>query len=306
MAAEASEGVRLAAISGPDVEVIEQAIEGLPLQAARLTPRGGTVGLVCLRLGSLSVAVGSVDFPLATFGEVRSDMVTIGIPLTSGEGTWNGTPIDPQRMWTHGPGTEHEGLGVHPPIFAALSLPLAETGAVGCRQRVSVRTGVEVADLGALLRRAAAAVRAGTVTAQSTPLLEHDLREALDDALSGPSPEEPRSTASALLVRSCVEVADQVGPSPRVATLADALGVTDRWIRAAFRKECGVSPSAFFRARNLHRARRDLHRADRFDISVTDVAMRWGFRHLGRFSGLYREFFGELPRETLQRPPGPN
>ena len=33
----------------------------------------------------------------------------------------------------------------------------------------------------------------------------------------------------------------------------------------------------------------------------TDVAMRWGFWHLGRFSAEYRGFFGESPGRTLRR-----
>ncbi len=33
--------------------------------------------------------------------------------------------------------------------------------------------------------------------------------------------------------------------------------------------------------------------------SVTDVALEFGFGHLGRFSAYYRSRFGELPRQTL-------
>ena len=35
--------------------------------------------------------------------------------------------------------------------------------------------------------------------------------------------------------------------------------------------------------------------------SVTDIAMRFGFRELGRFAGDYRARFGESPSETLRR-----
>ena len=39
------------------------------------------------------------------------------------------------------------------------------------------------------------------------------------------------------------------------------------------------------------------------DLRVTDLAMKWGFTHLGRFSRAYKEFFGELPstQKTLRR-----
>jgi AraC family ethanolamine operon transcriptional activator len=35
--------------------------------------------------------------------------------------------------------------------------------------------------------------------------------------------------------------------------------------------------------------------------SVSGEASRWGFLHFGRFSGEYRETYGELPSETLRR-----
>jgi transcriptional regulator GlxA family with amidase domain len=35
--------------------------------------------------------------------------------------------------------------------------------------------------------------------------------------------------------------------------------------------------------------------------SVTDVAIKWGFVHLGRFAQMYRDRYGELPSETLRR-----
>jgi AraC-like DNA-binding protein len=34
--------------------------------------------------------------------------------------------------------------------------------------------------------------------------------------------------------------------------------------------------------------------------TVTDVALKWGFNHLGRFSGFYVRQFGEAPSETLR------
>ena len=34
---------------------------------------------------------------------------------------------------------------------------------------------------------------------------------------------------------------------------------------------------------------------------VTNLAMRWGFYHLGRFSKLYATEFGELPSVTHRR-----
>ena len=33
---------------------------------------------------------------------------------------------------------------------------------------------------------------------------------------------------------------------------------------------------------------------------MTDVALRWGFSHFGRFSEIYRARYGLSPRDTLR------
>jgi transcriptional regulator GlxA family with amidase domain len=48
------------------------------------------------------------------------------------------------------------------------------------------------------------------------------------------------------------------------------------------------------------RVRADLLRADT-DESITQIAMKWGFRHLGRFAVGYRDRFGEMPSQTRRR-----
>ena len=58
---------------------------------------------------------------------------------------------------------------------------------------------------------------------------------------------------------------------------------------------------AELRAIRLEGARDDLRRSSASGDSVTDVALRWGFGHLGRFARDYAEQFGELPSQTLRR-----
>ncbi len=35
-------------------------------------------------------------------------------------------------------------------------------------------------------------------------------------------------------------------------------------------------------------------------VTVTEIASRWGFNHLGRFSSVYLHRFGEAPSHTLR------
>jgi len=287
-------------VRGTDISVIEDSVEGMPLEAARLTGSGGKVTVAGLRLGVLSASFGAFDFPVVTFGEASPGTEVIAVPLTQAQGSWNGVELNPRSLWRYPPGSEHGGAARRPPNFAAITIPHDPTGAEPV-DGVTVREGDDVARLGLLLRMVSERLLSGSLTPELLPAMEADVRTTLDDALSATAAGEPRLTASAQIVRSCLDAADQIGPSPRVAALAASVEVTDRWIRAAFGREFGVSPSVFFRARNLHRARRDLRLAHPADTTVTDVALRRGFWHLGRFAGLYRQVFGEPPNETLQR-----
>ena len=87
-----------------------------------------------------------------------------------------------------------------------------------------------------------------------------------------------------------------------VLQLANAAGVSVRQLQHSFTSFTGVSPSQWQRLRRLNFARRDLLRMSAAETTVAEIAMRWSFWHLGRFSETYRALFGELPSSTLLRP----
>jgi transcriptional regulator GlxA family with amidase domain len=84
-----------------------------------------------------------------------------------------------------------------------------------------------------------------------------------------------------------------------VSNLARAVGLSTRSLSRGFQHLRGYGPMAAVRRARLDRVRLDLLTLGPGE-SVTDVAMRWGFYHLGRFSGLYAAHFGELPSATRQ------
>jgi transcriptional regulator GlxA family with amidase domain len=86
-------------------------------------------------------------------------------------------------------------------------------------------------------------------------------------------------------------------------TLTDivvASGVPGRTLFKHFRDFKGMSPMKYLRNARYTRIRDELMRADP-DASVTEVALRWGVSHMGRFSVEYRRRFGESPSHTLGR-----
>lgn len=86
-----------------------------------------------------------------------------------------------------------------------------------------------------------------------------------------------------------------------VHELCEQLGSSPRALQDCFRKYVGLSPKTYLKAVKLNDARRELRRVDSRLVSVSDVAVHYGFWHLSQFAADYRWLFGELPSETLRR-----
>jgi adenylate cyclase len=85
-----------------------------------------------------------------------------------------------------------------------------------------------------------------------------------------------------------------------VDEIASACGIGRRTLQRHFRCFSGRTPMQFLRDLRLDRARQELLRASG-GTSVTDIAARIGFNHLGRFATEYRARYGESPSATLSR-----
>jgi AraC family ethanolamine operon transcriptional activator len=82
--------------------------------------------------------------------------------------------------------------------------------------------------------------------------------------------------------------------------LCRELRVSERTLHYAFHEVRGLSPMAYFRAFRLNAVRQELKTAPD-TATVHEIARRWGFWHTGEFAAVYRELFGELPSQTLNR-----
>ncbi len=85
-----------------------------------------------------------------------------------------------------------------------------------------------------------------------------------------------------------------------VGELCLAIGVAKRTLMLGFQEAYGISPGAYHRRLRLNGARRELCRCRPHDVTIAQVALRWGFDHLGRFSVDYRNLFGQTPTATLR------
>lgn len=84
------------------------------------------------------------------------------------------------------------------------------------------------------------------------------------------------------------------------ADIAEHVGVSVRSLFAGFRKYRNTSPMRQLKEIRLEGVHQDLRHPGP-DTNVTQVALRWGFSHLGQFASDYQQRYGELPSATLRR-----
>jgi AraC-like DNA-binding protein len=101
-------------------------------------------------------------------------------------------------------------------------------------------------------------------------------------------------------IRSAIELLETHPERPWTAgELAAAVGLSVRGLHAGFRAKTDLGPMTYLRHVRLARAHEDLLQAEP-TTTVTAVAHRWGFAHLGRFSAAYAGRYGQPPSATLR------
>jgi AraC-like DNA-binding protein len=100
------------------------------------------------------------------------------------------------------------------------------------------------------------------------------------------------------------EVVEETGDEPlSMLEICRRTGTSRRLLESVVQHRTGKPPWGYLRWRRLWRARALLSRPSE-DTTVTEVAYRLGFWHLGRFANAYAATFGERPSLTLARATG--
>ena len=81
--------------------------------------------------------------------------------------------------------------------------------------------------------------------------------------------------------------------------LCQACNSSERTLRNLFTRYLGMSPHRYLMQHRLHAIRRAILRASA-DETITEICARFGVWDFGRFAGLYRRYFGELPSQSLR------
>ncbi len=156
--------------------------------------------------------------------------------------------------------------------------------------------------LGLMVQRQPSAFDSSTAVATTARKLAETVSEVFRGAPdTTPAPDRwvvPRKQ----IIRRAMDFVDQhAGEYLIVKDLANAAGVSERTLHAAFNEFLSVGPARYLKLRTLHQIRRILKAADPSMATVTEIATQLGVWELGRFAGDYHLLFGELPSDTLSR-----
>ena len=115
----------------------------------------------------------------------------------------------------------------------------------------------------------------------------------------GPNPLtiKPERTRVAKQAREYIE--ESYNDVVRIEDLCRVTGVGVRTLQRCFRDYFDVTISEYLKTVRLDAAYRELVASQPLWITVSTIALRHGFSHLGRFSIAFRERFGESPSATL-------
>lgn len=84
-----------------------------------------------------------------------------------------------------------------------------------------------------------------------------------------------------------------------IEVLAAQAGISVRTLFSGFKNYLGTTPMAYLKELRFEQAHLELMNNE--DLSITDVAFKWGFTHLGRFSQEYKRRYGQLPSSVRRQ-----
>lgn len=104
------------------------------------------------------------------------------------------------------------------------------------------------------------------------------------------------------LVRARQYLQEHAREAVRLEDLEAAAGVSRYKLFEAFGKYFALSPMAYLKRHRLNGVRQEILEQGAAR-NISEIALGWGFTHLGRFSAEYRKLFDEAPSATAQRHP---
>jgi AraC family ethanolamine operon transcriptional activator len=265
--------------------------------------------LCILDLGGVILQLASEGGGNLCYGVATHAGPTLFVPLTHPrEHVANGVPLDGDSLLDIPRGADFS-IRVNRRAHEWCSIALPEGRRHAARAagaRVVRRPGV-VPGLKRLAREIAANLHDRPAGSAAHRAAGRELTAAAEACLEDAAAPVPRSAVGrprldrVAIIRRAMEAIEASASLPTAADLAQRIGVNDRTLLRSFQETFGVPSKKYLMLRELHAVRRVLASGAAGHATVGHVLVAHGILEFGRFAGRYRDHFGELPSQTLQR-----
>ncbi len=131
--------------------------------------------------------------------------------------------------------------------------------------------------------------------------IEEKIITSMLDLIADQEPQAAKCTKGeyvALKIRD--QVFKHMDGQLNTVTLSEQHKITTQTLQNSFKSLFGYTPQLLLRLLKLNLVHHELYESNTQESSVLQIAQRWGFSHMGRFSGYYKNLFGENPSVTLK------
>ena len=141
-----------------------------------------------------------------------------------------------------------------------------------------------------------------TIDADRLKKTEDEIIAAVSELMKTEKPvKNPLSRGERAVFDIVEKVYTQMDKNIPIHSLAEAYNISEQTLQARFKSLYGTTPRHFLQLLKLNMAHQELLSSNPKHQTVTRVAYKWGFKHMGNFGKYYRELFGESPSVTLQK-----
>ena len=270
---------------------------------------------LCLR--HLHVLHGYEELPRIAYVSLPPSRVFVSFPTGKSPLIWDGIELQPGDIVLHSRGERmHQRIAAQSRwgliSVSASRLASCSKSTIGRKLtwpaagRVLVRRPIATGRLLRLHHKAARLAESKDellARSEFAQNLEQELLHALVDCLAVDEPgrsEGKKMRHSSVMDRFEEVLSSHAGNQLTMAEICGVIGVPERTLRVCCTEFLGMSPTRFILLRRLNMVRSALKRADPASASVSQIARSYQFSELGRFAGIYRTVFGEVPSATLK------
>ena len=242
------------------------------------------------------------------------DLVYLAIPLSADNPfRWRGIDLNADQALLYHPGQEHDyilpqnvhfmGISLSRHLLRRMGWNLDDEPLLQVDQRSIARLAVEA-------HRVTDAVLGGNVGGEGLEIMQERLALHLEKLLApalGDTWTNPVTPSGSLRLYELASAArqqmldDGLMKKLDIDQLTATMRTSTRTLYRAFRHCYGVGPYEYHTLLRFQ-AFRHMARMEGFRRGiVTDMALKYGFNHLGRFASAYRAHYGELPKDSIRR-----